>query len=68
MDIFTLVLCSTFTFGMGIYCLKIFGKPDNPLILKSLLIEPFDLYSVVALGTGIFIPFAIQGIIKELRH
>ncbi len=56
-DISKILVSIAIVLGIATSLLIIFGVPNNPLIPKNLLTEPFNEYSVLALGIGILIPF-----------
>ena len=68
MDIATILFCVIIVFAIGLYLLKFLGRPENPLIPKYLLVEPFDLYSIILIGLGITLPFLIIKLIKNKKH
>ncbi len=57
MDIIMISIFTLITFGIGLYLMIFFGEPTNPLIPKTIIIEPFKLYTTITLLMGVLISF-----------
>ena len=62
-DILTIILFTILFFTLGIYLLVYFSDP-NPLIPKSVKLEPFNFYITIFLIIGILFPFILSKLIK----
>jgi len=65
-DNIIILICSLFTFILGLLILTQIGNPKNPLIPQYLLVEPFKMYSTFFISCGIIIPFFLKK--KEIEE
>ena len=68
MDIFSILLWTIITLGIGLFLLIYFGRSSNPLIPEYLLTEPFNLYSTIIISIGIGVPFIINRMFKTILN
>ncbi|MEM6684595.1 MAG: hypothetical protein AAF617_02275 [Bacteroidota bacterium] len=65
MDILTVLFCVIIILGIGLYALTYVGSPVNPLVPKYILMEPFELFSVILIGLGIALPYLITKLFRS---
>jgi len=68
MDILMISIFTLITFSIGLYLMIFFGEPTNPLIPKTIIIEPFKLYTTITLIMGILISFLFLNRKERIRE